>query len=227
MTSRWQKFRLLMWKNYLVKLKIDCLSDGKIIEYWNYLTATMAASFPNGPWNRHPCTVQCLTRPYSKFSEAWRFSQCNDMASAGIEQHHRNIVCNLNHLLVALTWMMFILISILAETRRLKNSPWKFFLCKYSVALSRSLSLTVRHILSKNINTALFTNFTNEIVYSPSNPQLDNLFEIVKMYVRPFLNVNSVASGELLEPRLIQANSYVGVEFPDWYSVSLRKKLAG
>jgi hypothetical protein len=66
----------------------------------------------------------------------------------------------------------------------------------------------------------LFTNFTNEIVYSPANPQLENLFGIVSQYVRPFLNINSVSNSEMLAPRLIQANSYVGVEFPDWYAVS-------
>ena len=186
----------------------------------------MAAPFTNDPRNCHSCTVQCLTRPYTKLSEAGRLSRSNDMAGIRLEQHHRNIVCN-GHLLVTLTWMMFILFSILVETHRLKNLPWKFFLCKYSVALSRSLSLTVRHFLSKNINTALFTNFTNEIVYSPSNPQLANLFQIVETFVRPFLRVSSVASSELLEPKLIQTNSYVGVEFPDWYSVSLRASLTG
>jgi hypothetical protein len=82
-----------------------------------------------------------------------------------------------------------------------------------------------RHTLSKNINTALFTNFTNEIVYSPSNPELDNLFAIIGQFVRPFLNINSVKSSDLLEPRLVQANSYVGVEFPDWYSVSLNVEI--
>lgn len=66
----------------------------------------------------------------------------------------------------------------------------------------------------------MFTNFTNEIVYSPSNIHLENLFGIVSEYVRPFLNINSVKSSDLLAPRLSQANSYVGVEFPDWYAVS-------
>lgn len=69
----------------------------------------------------------------------------------------------------------------------------------------------------------MFTNFTNEIVYSPQNPHLENLFGIVAQFVRPFLNINSVSNSSLLAPRLTQANSYVGVEFPDWYAVCIQK----
>jgi hypothetical protein len=73
---------------------------------------------------------------------------------------------------------------------------------------------------SKSFDISKYTNFTNEIVYSPANDQLASLFEIVNRFV-PFLSISSVMNSTALLPRLSSANSYVGVEFPDFYSVSI------
>jgi hypothetical protein len=54
---------------------------------------------------------------------------------------------------------------------------------------SHEISNSTLHHL--DFNTAQFTNFTNEIVYSPSNPELYNIFAIIGEFVRPFLNINS------------------------------------
>jgi hypothetical protein len=62
---------------------------------------------------------------------------------------------------------------------------------------------------------------TEEIVYSPSNEHLEELFSIVGKLVDPYLTVSTVANSNLLERRLLNMSSFVGIEFPDWYSVSL------
>lgn len=57
-------------------------------------------------------------------------------------------------------------------------------------------------------------------MYSPKNEILAGLFEIVQQLVFPFLAVKSVPTSSDLVPRLSQANSFVGIEFPDAYAVS-------
>lgn len=75
-------------------------------------------------------------------------------------------------------------------------------------------------LISKNFDLSKYTNVTYEMVYSPTNPRLDELFTIVGGLVAPFLKWASVANSSELVPRLSQSNSFVGVEFPDSYAVS-------
>lgn len=69
-----------------------------------------------------------------------------------------------------------------------------------------------------------YTLFKPEIVYSPKNDALETLMEIVQKSLGTIItSLASVNSSEELTPYLIQTNSYVGVEFPDSYSVRLLK----
>ena len=73
---------------------------------------------------------------------------------------------------------------------------------------------------NKNINISKYTNFSNEIVYSPKNNELESLMNHVGDFVKPFLKISSVPLSDDLAPYLRQKNAFVGIEFPDSYQVS-------
>lgn len=71
---------------------------------------------------------------------------------------------------------------------------------------------------SKNANISTFTNFSNEIVYSPQSQQLELLMANLEPMIKPLLRISSVPSSAQLAPYLRQKNAYVGIEFPDSYA---------
>lgn len=73
---------------------------------------------------------------------------------------------------------------------------------------------------SNDVNPIVFPYVSNELVYSPANVYLDELFQKFNEYVEPYLSVRSEKNSRSLESRLLKNDSFVGVEFPDWYWVS-------
>lgn len=59
------------------------------------------------------------------------------------------------------------------------------------------------------------------MVYSPTSVALDNLMALVQPQLKKQLIIRSVANSSFLESTITSNNSFVGVEFPDSYAVSL------